>query len=557
MDLFTDFSQDISGVDLPDKFTFPFYYEPHPLARLAASELKNYLRNQKDFDHNFGFEEEGSGLAIGKMFGVLVVKNRSGRIGYLRAFSGKLANKNHHRGFVPPVFDMLINGGFFRKGEEVLNRINEKIDLLEKENDYLASMKNLADLKLKVEGVIAKGREKIKAGKRSRKAIRSEAKMTMKASDFQVLEARLRAESIRNNYEFRDLCKHWKAALEKAEDLANNFQKPIDLLKKERREGSSSLQKQLFRQYTFLNAQKEEKSLLDIFERSTIKVPPAGAGECAAPKLLQYAFSNHLKPLALAEFWWGKSPSAEVRKSGFFYPACRGKCEPILGHMLSKTETDPNPMLENPGIGKVIKVVFEDDDLAIIVKPAEFLSVPGKNISDSVYIRVREKFPSACGPLIVHRLDMSTSGLMVIAKTPQAYKFIQEQFIKRRVEKTYVAILEGLIEKSQGMIDLPLRVDLNDRPRQLVCYDYGKPAQTKYVVIATTGNETRIRFYPITGRTHQLRVHAAHVNGLGMPIKGDDLYGKKGKRLHLHAEKITFAHPRTREKITFTNQAPF
>lgn len=557
MDLFTEFSKDISGIVLPQKFTFPFYYEPHPLAELAASELKTYLEQQQDFDHNFGFNEEVDGLAIGKMFGVLLVKRENGTIGYLKAFSGKLANDNHHNGFVPPVFDMLVQGGFFRKGEEILNRINEEIDLLESKKDYLDAVKNLALLQERAEQTLAEGREEIKAGKRSRKAMRQEAKTRMVASEYQALEEKLKEESIKSNYEFRDLGKYWQRKLEEAEWTLRAFQDPIDLLKKERKERSAALQKELFDNYTFLNAQNEKKSLLEIFEDGLSKMPPAGAGECAAPKLLQYAFLNNLQPIALAEFWWGKSPSAEVRKSGAFYPACRGKCEPILGHMLSKTETDPNPMLLNPAIGKVIDVIFEDEDLAIIVKPAEFLSVPGKSITDSVLTRVKEKFPNASGPLIVHRLDMSTSGIMIIAKNMTVYKQVQQQFIKRKVEKSYVAILEGLVESPSGIIDLPLRVDLNNRPRQLVCYEHGKSAQTRYEVIDRAGKETRIRFFPITGRTHQLRVHAAHVNGLNHSIKGDDLYGQKGSRLHLHAEKISFTHPRTRERMTFVNQPPF
>jgi tRNA pseudouridine32 synthase/23S rRNA pseudouridine746 synthase len=260
----------------------------------------------------------------------------------------------------------------------------------------------------------------------------------------------------------------------------------------------------------------------------------------------------------MAEFWWGQSPKSEIRKHKQFYPACKSKCEPILlSHMLKSIEIEANPFHENPAEGKDIEIVYEDEVLAIINKPAEFLSVPGKIISDSVYERVKKIYPKATGPLIVHRLDMSTSGLMLIAKNEETYVKLQSQFIKRTIKKRYVALLDGVLEANEGFIDLPLRVDLDDRPRQLVCYEHGKQAQTKWEVIEIKDDKTRVYFYPITGRTHQLRVHSSHEMGLKTPIVGDDLYGKKENRLHLHAEQITFFHPISMEEISIQKNAPF
>jgi tRNA pseudouridine32 synthase/23S rRNA pseudouridine746 synthase len=301
-----------------------------------------------------------------------------------------------------------------------------------------------------------------------------------------------------------------------------------------------------------LNALGESKNVVDVFAEIGAILPPAGAGECAAPKLLHYAYTNGFKPICMAEFWWGASPKSEVRQHKNFYPACRGKCEPILGHMLRGLDVEDNPMLVNPAEDKEMEIVFEDDYLVVVNKPAEFLSVPGKTISDSVLTRLKERYPNATGPLLVHRLDMSTSGILVAAKTERVHKHLQSQFIRRKVKKRYVALLDGVVAATEGIIDLPLRVDLDNRPHQLVCYEHGKSARTEFRVVRIEGGRTRIHFFPITGRTHQLRVHAAHSLGLNTPILGDDLYGTRAERLHLHAEFIEFTHPISKELINFT-----
>ncbi len=551
---FTYFEAPIEHYELPDRFTFPFFYQPHPLTVLASKELQVYLETQTDFDHNFGIDKTKEGLIIGKMFGVLVVQNALGEIGYLSAFSGKLAESNHHTRFVPPVFDMLTEDSFFNQGMKILNPMNRQIENLENAIELLEVKALLKTEKALAESEIAEAKEVVKFNKKERKIQRENAVQTLSPTALMELNEVLRQESIRSSFVVKDLTRYWKQRIAATETKLNQYLDEINHLKTVRKKTSAALQQQLFDQYTFLNKNNEIKSLSAIFEGT---LPIAGAGECAAPKLLQYAFLNHLTPIAMGEFWWGESPKSEIRKHGNFYPACRGKCKPILAHMLAGIETDPNPMLENTAFGQSIETVYEDNAIIIINKPAEFLSIPGKNVEDSVQLRMQLKYPEATGPMVVHRLDMSTSGLMLIAKTKEIHQYLQRQFIKRYVKKRYVAVLDGIVEGDEGMIDLPLRVDLNDRPRQLVCYEHGKPAQTKWKVIERREHTTKIHFFPITGRTHQLRVHSAHPLGLNMAIVGDDLYGKSDSRLHLHAELIEFTHPITRKIVHFEVAATF
>ena len=548
---FIRFKSVTDGIELPDAFTFPFYYQPHPLSLLAANELQDYLENQFDANHNFGLNEEQEGLVIGKMFGVLVVKNQADELGYLAAFSGKLANENHHDLFVEPVFDILDESGFYKREEEVVNEVNATIEALENNADYLAIQAAIVALKDEETQVIATQKAAMKEAKKIRDEHRKEYAYFVNETTKQTLLDQLNSESVKEKFLLKDMVKHFQYRSLELQEKYAVFQNEIDALKEKRKVLSNQLQQQIFENYFFLNALGEQKSLGAIFENTADMKPIAGSGECAAPKLLQHAYNNNLTPICLAEFWWGQAPKSEIRLHKQFYPACKSKCEPILGHMLEGLTVDPNPMLENPAEGKTLAIVYEDDELAVINKPAEFLSVPGKNIYDSVYARVQERYPNATGPLIVHRLDMSTSGLLIVAKNKTAHQQLQRQFIKRNVKKRYVALLDGIIQEDEGVIDLPLRVDLDDRPRQLVCYEHGKNAVTHWKVIKRTDTQTLIHFYPITGRTHQLRVHAAHSLGLNAPIVGDDLYGTKADRLHLHAEWIQVNHPVTHKKIQF------
>jgi tRNA pseudouridine32 synthase / 23S rRNA pseudouridine746 synthase len=543
--LFQPFKTTISGISLPEKFTFPFYYEPHELSSIAATELQSYLETQTDFEHNFGLRENQEGLVIGKMFGVLVCQNQEGELGYLWAFSGKLAGVNQLSYFVPTIFDMLQENGFFRKEEEVLNAINRQIEVLENSAELQTKKIQLEKTKTEALTDIQNQKNKIKRLKLERDEKRKTLS-NLSILEIEQLELELSEESKKESILLKKMTKYWNFQIENAQKDVNLLLDEINQLKEERRVKSGALQQKLFAEYSFLNQFGERKSIGEIFNNN----PPAGAGECAAPKLLHYAFENHLKPIAMAEFWWGQSPKSEIRKHKQFYPACKSKCEPILlSHMLKGLEMEANPFQENPAEGKNIEIVYEDEVLLVINKPEEFLSVPGKIISDSVYQRIKELYPNATGPLIVHRLDMSTSGLMLIAKDEATYVKLQSQFIKRTIKKRYVALLDGILEADEGFIDLPLRVDLDDRPRQLVCHEHGKPAQTKWEKIEVRNNHTLVYFYPITGRTHQLRVHASHELGLNTPIVGDDLYGQKANRLHLHAESLTFEHPETREQM--------
>jgi len=549
INLFTSFKQEINCYKLPEKFTFPFYYQPHPLSLLAAKELQYHLKTQTDWQHDFNH--------IGKMFGVLLVQNKHGELGYLAGFSGKIADKNHLPNFVPPVFDMLAEDGFFIQGQKKLKPLSTQIMALENNPDFIERQQNLADEITQSQQQVDVHRQVMIEGRRTRKIKRNEAEQTLAHDDFLQIKQQLSQQSIQHKNQLRDLNKYWAIRIQKAKQQFQALNDEITDLKEQRKNISSNLQQTLFEHYRFLNSQGESKNLIDIFKETDQKVPPAAAGECAAPKLLNYAFQNQLKPIAMAEFWWGASPKSAIRQHKNFYAACKGKCQPILGHMLAGMELDEDPLLINPAEGKTLDTVYQDEVMLVINKPAEFLSVPGKNIQDSVYQRIKQAYPDATGPLIVHRLDMSTSGLMVIALNKEAHKNLQKQFIMRTVQKRYIALLEGDLKGDSGTIDLPIRVDLDDRPRQLVCYEHGKAAKTNWQVIERKDNRTKVYFQPITGRTHQLRVHSAHITGLNTPIVGDDLYGKKAQRLHLHAETLQITHPMTKKLMKFQINADF
>ncbi len=546
----------IQDIPLPEKFTFPFFYEPHPLTRIAAAELQSYLETQSDLDHNFGLDKDQEGLAIGKMFGVLVVQDTEGKLGYLSAFSGKLADSNHHPRFVPPVFDMLEENSFFLKEAEVLNSINAELKETESLDIYCRLKRKLEDCTAQAQSETEAFKKLIKENKAARKKIRQEQKALLHEEALADLEADLVKQSLHDKHRYNVLLDKWAKVTGKLEAELQPYIVKIEQLKKERKDKSAALQQQLFEQYLFLNKEGRQKSLYAIFSETVFGKPPAAAGECATPKLLQYAFLNNYTPIAMAEFWWGAPPKSEVRKHKQFYPACTGKCQPILSHMLQGMEVDDNPLLNNPGADKVLETVYEDDSMIVVNKPAELLSVPGINIQDSVYTRLKSNLQNS-DPLIIHRLDMATSGLLVVAKTKEAHKIIQKQFLMRTVAKRYTALLSGRVTGQEGEIRLPLRGDLDNRPRQLVCFDHGKNAVTKWKVVEQHDTTTKVHFWPLTGRTHQLRMHAAHEMGLNAPIVGDDLYGISSHRLHLHAAYLEFMHPVTGEKIAFEAKEEF
>lgn len=549
--MFHSFKNKVDHLILPEKFTFPFYYDPHPLALVAAKELQEHLTSLKHINHNFGLGSDTEKV-IGKMFGVLVVKKTSGEIGYLCAFSGKLGDKNHQEGFVSPVFDMLNQGSFFLNEQKEINQLNQQIEQLESRSNINELHDLLKEKQLKYQQaldeiyrVMAKNR---KLRKDKRKALALESNNNENSAE---IFKELADESIADKKQLKALKACWQEKISSIEEQLSALENEINAIKKQRKQRSSNLQKKLFKQYQFSNINKEYKDLRDIFYSFEQQPPPAGAGECAAPKLLQFAFENNLTPITMAEFWWGASPKSEIRKHQHFYPACRGKCRPILHHMLSGMAVDDDPIQINSAENLPLEIVYQDEDIVVVNKPPELLSVPGKTITDSVYSRIKKMYPKATGSIIVHRLDMSTSGLLVLSLNPRAHKGLQKQFIERQIEKRYIALLDGIINQDQGEITLPLRVDLDDRPRQLVCEEHGKPALTHWQVISRENNTTRVYLYPRTGRTHQLRVHCSHVLGLNTAIIGDDLYGKRNKRLCLHAEYLAFNHPITKKALTF------
>ncbi|WP_195597047.1 RluA family pseudouridine synthase [Bacteroides cellulosilyticus] len=537
------FTTSISDIPLPERFTYPFCYTPHPLCVMAAEEVQNYLSKQSDW------QEE---LSQGKMFGVLIVQTEDGSIGYLTAFSGILAGKNIHPYFVPPVYDLLQPQGFFKIEEENISTINRRICRLEEDKKYIDLLSDLTQTTQSAQDALSIAKTQLKEAKEKRELLRKTGQLDAKE------EADLIRESQFQKAEYKRLERSWKDKIASLQVEAGNWEKQIQELKAERKVRSAALQQQLFEQFRMLNYRGEVITLCDIFEQTVHKTPPAGAGECAAPKLLQQAYLHHWKPIAMAEFWWGNSPKNEVRHHGYYYPACKGKCEPILRHMLQGLEVEANPMQQEVERGnEKLNIVYEDQWLLIINKPAGMLSVPGKERQTSIYDLAREAYPEAEGPMIVHRLDMATSGLLIIAKDKKTHQHLQAQFKNRSIRKKYIALLDGIVPEDEGTIELPLCPNPLDRPRQMVNTQYGKPAITYYQVLERTDKYTRIAFYPHTGRTHQLRVHAAHPSGLHCPIIGDELYGKKDKRLYLHAESIEFTHPVNGQSMCITEKADF
>ena len=457
----------------PERFTYPFAYEPHPLCRLAAEEVQQYIAAHPDIRED---------ADRGKMFGVLVVarEDREPSLAYLAAYSGLLAGRNDWSYFVPPVYDAQQPDGYFKQQEHI-------ISLTSRQSSLIA------------------------------------------------------------------------------------------------RKMSQELQLWLFHQYRMLNARGEVKDLVELWQsyyskerlRRKYPLPPGGTGDCCAPKLLQYAYQQGLKPVCMAEFWWGQPTREELRQHLNYYPACRGKCKPILTWMLQGLDVDPDP--ESLGFAQLeIPVVYEDDYLLVVNKPSGLLSVPGRIEQYSVETVMQQRYP---GAVIAHRLDMGTSGLLIVAKTMEVYRPLQEQFVKHQVKKKYIALLEAADNSrqtrtnavrnspcqsaaiknqcqsaaSKGTVSLPLRPDPMNRPRQVVDMEHGKRAVTDYEFLS----DDLVALYPQTGRTHQLRIHCAHPDGLGRPIVGDELYGTKGERLMLHASEIWFHHPVTGEEMHLTSSPPF
>jgi len=541
---FHQFDHDISSIELPEQFTYPFCYEPHPIAVFAVEQLQQLLSSVLPGDIE------------GKMFGVLVVQNEQGNLGFLSAFSGQMTSLSQQSGFVPLVFDVFKGQSIFEKDLEIINAINQEVSDKEAATSFKQLQISFEQARDQYQSQVGAKQAEMVTLKAQRKQRRAEAKQQMSEEAYQAFEKKLNGESIFLKKELLALKAHLNKDVSDAEGYLNAYLAGIEQLKKQRRKLSNRLQKKLFGQYLFANANGDEKNLNEIFIESG-ELPPSGTGDCAAPKLMQFAYQNNFKPIAMAEFWWGRSPKSQIRQHKKYYPACQSKCGPVLRHMLKGLDLEPHPLLVNKGADKHIEIVYQDNDIAVINKPEGLLSVPGKLVTDSVLTRMQAMFPDADGPLIVHRLDMSTSGLMVIALTKRANKRLQQQFIDRTVSKQYVALLAGHLEETSGEIKLPLRQDLDDRPRQMVCYELGKASHTIWQLMRHEGAFSRVLMEPKTGRTHQLRMHSAHTDGLAMPIVGDDLYGQKHERLHLHAMNLSFDHPVTGERVSFSKAPDF
>lgn len=535
-----NFKQDISKIQKPKLFTYPFHYQPHKLATIACEEVQSNILESLNLKHDFN--------KIGKMFGVLIIEDSHGKLGYLMAYSGNLIQDERPANFVPFIYDFKNDHDLFSKQNLIINNINAKIENLEKNTELLALKTLLIETKEKNRIKVEAFREKMRLAKRERKKKREN------ASDME--KELLIKESLSFKYELKELTQKLSSEMEVINNKYSNHDDEYRELKEKRKILSIELQNIVFKNYKLLNQNNEQKDLIEIFNQFT-QTPPAGSGDCAAPKLLQYAFQNKLRPICMAEFWWGVPHKSEIRKHKNYYPSCKNKCLPILDFMLQGIQVESNPMLENSGKDYEIEIIFEDEAIIVLNKPEFLLSVPGKMIKDSVETRIKTLRPNITGPVIVHRLDQDTSGLFLIAKTEDSYKKLQDQFIKRTIKKRYIALLDGEIKEEQGKIELPLRVDLENRPSQLVCYKFGKKAITEYKVIEKKNNQTRIYFYPITGRTHQLRVHAAHNLGLNTPIVGDLLYGTQSKRMCLHAEWIEFEHPSSNKRMSFFKEPNF
>ena len=512
---------------LPQAFNNPFDYVPHPVCEAAVADLLPRI------------EELMCWNPEGKMFGVLVV-TKGEKLYYLAAFSGQLYDKSVLPGFVPPVFDFLAPDGYFKRHEAEITVINQEISALQSDEHYVRLHQSYQQLLSDVENAIAEAKANMLTAKEKRDAERS--RRVLSAEE----EAAFVKESQFLKAEVRRVKKRWEEKIAEAKAALSVYEQEIETLANQRKTMSEALQNWLFEHFVMVNYAGERRNLLEIFKDTVQQLPPAGTGECCEPKLLQYAYTHRLKPIQMAMFWWGKSPEGEIRHHLHYYPACSGKCKPVLQFMLPAEVLAAKPQRT---LSEQLEIVYEDADVWVVNKPSGMLSVPGKTNRESVISLLQARCKEGETPLVVHRLDMDTSGLMLVAKHKTAHYHLQKQFKNREIRKTYVAVLDGepLPIGEEGRIELPLAPDLMHRPFQKVDKDHGKPAVTLYRVV----DEHVVELHPLTGRTHQLRVHCAHAEGLHRPIKGDNLYGRRADRLYLHAARIAFAHPTTGEEMVF------
>ena len=547
--------------DQAQRFASPFdELGPPALARRAAEALQAELRTGLVAD---GVSACGmDGLRGGKMFGVLVVEDQDGRLGFLRAFSGMLDGRFDVPGYVPPIFDRDARAAVEPSGEAVVKQLLARATELASSDEVMSLRRAEIDLTIRHASEVAAVRERhrVRRAERRQRARTPASQGTIRPRDEATA---LRAEqSRRDKAERRSLDAAHAAERRDLDARLRKIDRRLAAFDRLRRLVCRRLMRRIHETYRVASANGEVRGLRDLYAPAE---PPAGAGDCVAPKLLACAFERGLRPLAMAEFWWGAPPAGGGRIAGAFYPACRDKCGPLLPFMMEGLDVAPPRRFEAPDARAAeLRVVHADDWIVVVDKPCGLLSVPGRSGTpdDSVQARLRREHPHA---LLVHRLDLDTSGLLVVARDPTTYVALQRQFLGRTVAKRYTAIVEGEVGADGGVIRLPIRVDVDDRPRQIHDPVHGRSAITEWrrdglVSLPVGGADlvcTRVRFVPLTGRTHQLRVHAAHPLGLGAPIVGDRLYGHAGGRLMLHAEALTFDHPATGERITLESPPPF
>lgn len=523
----------------------PFNYRPDKDCEEAFRKLISHIERLKTSpnatDLNFVREIES-----GKMLGVLIAADNVGTHHTLYAFSGQLGEGGFHfPGFVGPVYDYLEPDGYFKKTEAEISRQNLEIEKFESET--LGKIKDDYErARRPMEEEISAFKEKCRISKERRDEIRRRSEITPEDDAAMIRQSQF------EKAELRRLKKRAALMLEPYARRIHECELKLEAMKAKRRSDSEALQNRLFTNFKVLNARGECKSLKDIFADTSFRIPPSGAGECCGPKLLQAAYLRGLTPISMAEFWYGNSKNGEVRIHGMHYPACRGKCLPVLGWMLQGLDVTP-PLSEDISVKKVFEpeIIYENQWFCVVEKPSGMLSVPGRNQDGSLEIWLQDHYGAEKEVRLAHRLDQDTSGLVIAAFGKHPLKVLRMMFASRRIKKTYEAELEGNFESlrlpRRGIINLPLAPDYLDRPRQIIDTDRGKEAVTAYEFIEINAGRSRILFYPQTGRTHQLRVHAASENGLGMPIVGDRLYGHDksdpGGRLKLHAKKLEFTFP--------------
>ena len=575
---------------LPDTgFTDPFRYIPDKLVKLAGQLVIDRLAQWASLPEGSPEKHIESSFAEGKMLGVLVC-----RTGFLAAFSGTVKGPEGRvtasvDGFVPPIIDLTEDNGHFKRKEAVITQMNKAIEILSASTELEELRKEFQEASEKRDAEIETLQNRIRFSKMQRDEIRSE------TADPGKLDELIR-ESQFQKAELKRCKDRWKSHISEIKDRINEFEDTINDLKARRSAKSDTLQKWIFENAIVNNGAGESSSIWEIFSREGL-IPPGGTGDCAAPKLLNYAFIHGLEPLAMGEFWYGTSPDTAVRTHGHFYPSCTSKCGPLLGYMMKGLRSPVEPVMtyRHPLMSGVTQKseatesslpttfgnLYEDESIIVVEKPSGMPSVPGLDgrisLQEILTSGMAGRNDSSPGTIhAVHRLDMDTSGVMVFAKSAEAAVNLRRQFEDHTVRKTYMAKVSADTDipskTGKGAIDLPLSPDYDERPRQKVDFTQGKPAHTEYEIIRTNEDGTSdILLYPYTGRTHQLRVHCAHHLGLGRPIVGDLLYGghsvyecNSGNcmetntkvlpgRLCLHALSITFLHPETGQELTFTS----